>query len=57
MTLCMGVMPFVTTFILVKLTEFLTQDWPPDVFGAVFALIHFGLFIFGAWLYAVKVGN
>lgn len=57
MTLCMGVMPLTFTLILVKLTESFTSDWSADTFGTVFALIHFSLFVFGAWIYAVKVGN
>lgn len=57
MTLCMGVMPLTVTLIIAKVSGRLTESWMPDEFGVVFALIHFALFIFGAWLYATKVGN
>ena len=57
MTLCMGVMPMAFTLIIYKAAESVTTTWSSDVVGTVFMLIHMGLFVFGAWIYAVKVGN
>lgn len=57
MTLCMGVMPLVITLLIAKGVGAYVESWSPEDFGIVFAGIHFGLFIFGAWIYATKIGN
>jgi len=57
MTLCMGVTPLALTLVVAKAFGPYVESWSPESFGVLFASIHFGLFLLGAWIYATKVGD